>query len=84
MHICTYIHTYIHDQIPGGHGIGGSGASCKSGGHCLNNNLNGVDGTGSGGGGGCYDYRYNGGSNCVGGGKGGSGVVILRLYVSLL
>ncbi len=71
-------------QISGGSGIGGSGASCQSGGACKNSNLNGADGTGSGGGGGCYDYRYNGGSNCLGGGKGGSGVVILRLYTQVL
>ena len=66
----------------GGNGIGGNGSRANSASApTIASVLNGTNGTGSGGGGGGYDYSYLQGNslhNSDGGGRGGSGIVIIR------
>jgi hypothetical protein len=66
----------------GGSGIGGNGSrSNGASAPTIASVLNGTNGTGSGGGGGGYDYSYLQGNNLHnsdGGGRGGSGIVIIR------
>ena len=66
----------------GGNGIGGNGSRANgASAPTIASVLNGTNGTGSGGGGGGYDYSYLQGNslhNSDGGGRGGSGIVIIR------
>jgi hypothetical protein len=66
----------------GGSGIGGNGSRANgASAPTIASVLNGTNGTGSGGGGGGYDYSYLQGNNLHnsdGGGRGGSGIVIIR------
>ena len=66
----------------GGNSIGGNGSRANgASAPTIASVLNGTNGTGSGGGGGGYDYSYLQGNslhNSDGGGRGGSGIVIIR------
>ena len=66
----------------GGNSIGGNGSRANGAtAPTIASVLNGTNGTGSGGGGGGYDYSYLQGNslhNSDGGGRGGSGIVIIR------
>jgi len=66
----------------GGSGIAGNGSRANgASAPTIASVLNGTNGTGSGGGGGGYDYSYLQGNNLHnsdGGGRGGSGIVIIR------
>jgi hypothetical protein len=67
----------------GGSGIGGNGSrSSGASAATIALVLDGKDGTGSGGGGGGYDYGWLSGPNADGGGKGGSGIVIIKIINS--